>query len=422
MDRISAKEYELNNGTVHVNKLVLLNDAERPITLVPFADEELRNHVSTDITEAVYSPIWKYKVDYLKDSGEFMFSRPSGGDSVEDFNPGIVASSVAEAATLYAMQTNFHAAFPHMDRWMLLSRDDRLEYRLASRYATDSFQTGPFSLAASHDSTQGWFRPNAMIERVDLNGMAGNKINNTTYGAFFGTDTKLKELRRGWARANTYYAGYSGARQSYMEITNLQNGALLGATSQFYKKDFFAGITANVGYMYNNASTMFGNDEFSTIYAGTAVRFGNNFEKGKFILQPNMTVGYGFANTFDYKTASSIDITSNPLHTIHLSPELKVIANLKNGWQPYAGVSAIWNVASKSSVYANNVQLPELNAKPYVQYNLGVQKAWNERYSSYLQATARSGGRTGIGFSAGLNIALGRDYVRKERKEKQETL
>jgi outer membrane autotransporter protein len=199
-----------------------------------------------------------------------------------------------------------------------------------------------------------------------------------------------------------------------MGISNLQNGALVGATSQFYKKDFFAGVTANVGYMHNSASTMFGNDEFNTLYASTAVRFGNNFEKGKFIFQPNMTIGYGFANTFDYTAASGVDITSTPLHTIHFAPELKVIANLQNGWQPYTGLSTVWNVATKSNVYANDVQLPDLSAKPYVQYNLGVQKAWNERYSGYLQASARSGGRTGVGFSAGLNVALGKDHKKKE--------
>ena len=62
----------------------------------------------------------------------------------------------------------------------------------------------------------------------------------------------------------------------------------------------------------------------------------------------------------------------------------------------------------KTKFQANDVSLPELAVRPYVEYGLGVQKRWGERFTGYGQAMFRSGGREGVAFSVGLRSRIGR--------------
>ena len=119
-------------------------------------------------------------------------------------------------------------------------------------------------------------------------------------------------------------------------------------------------------------------------------------------------MSYTFVNTFDYKTASGVNMNSDPIHGIQITPGLKFIGNLKNGWQPYLAVQMVWNIMDKTRFQANDVSLEQLSVKPYVQYGLGVQKRLGERFTGYTQAMIRNGGRNGIALSAGFRWALGK--------------
>ena len=46
---------------------------------------------------------------------------------------------------------------------------------------------------------------------------------------------------------------------------------------------------------------------------------------------------------------------------------------------------------------------------PYVEYGVGVQKLWNDKYSAYGQAMVRNGGRTSVALTLGFRSALGED-------------
>ena len=68
----------------------------------------------------------------------------------------------------------------------------------------------------------------------------------------------------------------------------------------------------------------------------------------------------------------------------------------------------IWNILDKSRVTANDVRLPEMSIKPYVQYGLGVQKRFKDRFMAFGQAMIQSGGRNGIALSVGFRWAIGK--------------
>ena len=93
-----------------------------------------------------------------------------------------------------------------------------------------------------------------------------------------------------------------------------------------------------------------------------------------------------------------------------MAPGIKFIGNLKHGWQPYLEVQMVWNIMDKTDFHANNVNLPSLSVKPYVQYGVGVQKRWGERFTRFFQTMFRNGGRNGVALSLGFRWAIGKEH------------
>ena len=53
-------------------------------------------------------------------------------------------------------------------------------------------------------------------------------------------------------------------------------------------------------------------------------------------------------------------------------------------------------------------KLPEMSIKPYIQYGLGVQRIFQDRYMAFGQAMVVNGGRNGVALSFGMRIMLGK--------------
>ena len=88
---------------------------------------------------------------------------------------------------------------------------------------------------------------------------------------------------------------------------------------------------------------------------------------------------------------------------------------MQNGWQPYASVGMVWNLLNDTKVTANNVSLPQMSIKPYVEYGVGVQKSYQDKFTGFVQAMIRNGGRNGIALSFGFKWAIGKDKKHIER-------
>ena len=178
-----------------------------------------------------------------------------------------------------------------------------------------------------------------------------------------------------------------------------------------YKDNFFNATTVSVGASVGENHTMYGNEDFTMLLAGVANRLGYNFEfkNGKYIIQPSMLLSYTFVNTFDYTNAAGLNIESDPMHVIQLAPGVKFIMNTKKGWQPYATVNMVWNILDKQNVTANSVRLPEMSIDPYVQYGVGLQKRFKDKFVAFGQALVSNGGRNGVSLTFGLRWFLGKD-------------
>jgi len=354
-----------------------------------------------------YSPIYKYDVSYDGNSGNFSFSR---GDGYSSLNPSIDVASVASQAGAYTAQVNtFGKAFYSLDEYMAMNKMQRQAYRMKNKYA--SVGRGDFTLnpnLSQYESSEIYINPYVTFEKVPFKN--GPKVSNIAYGTLVGGDSELINLKHGWSAMYGAYMAYNGSHQSYDGISIYQNGGSLGLTGSLYKGNFFTGLVINAGASQGRATTYYGDEDFTILMAGIASKTGYNIEffDGKLIVQPNYTMAYSFVNAFDYTNAAGVRIKANPLNTIQIEPGIKVIGNLKNGWQPYAGVSVVIDAMGKTKVKANEYTLPSVSIKPYAKYGVGVRKNWKDRFSCFLQAFVTSGGRNGVGLQAGFTMAIGK--------------
>ena len=331
------------------------------------------------------------------------------GNSYKDFNPSVMVSPVATQIGGYLTQLNsYDEAFRNMDMYMLMTKSQRRAMKLRNKFAAADGNLIFDPTMTSNEQKNAWFRPYSYFENVHLN--RGPRVSNVSYGTFVGGDSELYELKNGWDAMWGSYVGYNGSHQAYSGNSIYQNGGTLGVVGMAYKDNFFTGLTVNVGAGAGEASTMFGTDNFSMLMAGIASKTGYNFElkEGRFIIQPSLMLSYSFVNTFDYTNAAGVRMNSDPLHGISIEPGVKFIGNLPHGWQPYVGVSMVWNVMDRTQFHANDVSLPALSVDPYVKYGVGLRKTCGERFSGFLQAFLTNGGRNGVGLQIGFRWVLGK--------------
>ena len=415
MDRLPS--VTVADSIISVKGINLLSDSKNDKTYIPFAYDGFKDKVQTNITEVghgvenqyqttTFAPIYKYNVSYNPSNGYFLFSR-GGGQSSADFNPAVLSSAVNSQVGAYsAVNETFNYAFRHADySFMPLPKRIRT---LSNQYAITDSQSIKYEMAFSKAGGI-WYQPYANFENVGLSN--GPRVDVQSYGSLVGGDSAYKQLKKGWGTVTTPYIGYNGTSQHYSGVSTVTNGGILGLTQTFYHGDFFTAITVNAGASSGESNTMYGKDYYATLMAGVGSKTGYNFEfnNGKFIIQPSMLMAYTYVNTFDYTSASGVKMSSDPLHSIQIHPTIKFMGNVGKGWQPYASVGMVWNILNDTKVTANDVRLPEMSIKPYVEYGVGLQKSWHERFTGFIQAMLRNGGRNGVALSFGFKWSLGNE-------------
>ena len=405
-DSIYAENKE-GNGTLSVNKITLTSNSKTPVN-IPVADGD--SAIGTIGTTTAESAEATYKIKTFRDENGVLRTIAYG----QKAKNSTLAAPIAAQIGGYLTQINtYDQAFANLDMEMLKSSSERKAEEMMNKYA--SAITSP-SMPATYSEKDGinynskglWNRAYATFENIPFHN--GPKVNNVGYGNFFGGDMGKKELRNGWKRQFSAYIGYNGSTQDYTRQSIDQNGGTIGVMETWYKGNFFTSLTANVGGNNAEANTDLGKERMAMIMAGIASKTGYNFEfkNGKFIVQPSILLSYSFIHTFDHNNGVGSRVKSNPISALQVAPGIKFIANLKNGWQPYLGVNMRWNIIDQASFSIPDVTLPTLSVRPYVEYGVGVQKRWGERFTGYGQAMIRNGGRNGVMLSIGFRWAIGK--------------
>ena len=431
MGKITADSYGSQTGTINVNGLNVLADPnpDKLQTNVLFADSAFANTVKYNGAKEYVGKIYKYSVGYSPSSGEFQFVRgggSSGGTSA--FNPSILNTSVnSQAGTNATVNETFKYVFEHADAFTQLPSVERFAKINENKYALSTdFNSNLPSISSEFNNKAGWFRPYVTFEKMNLRNASA--VNATTYGSLVGFDSDFQTLKHGWTGVTTGYIGYTGSQLRYSGSDTTMNGGLLGLTQTFYKGNFWTALTATTGASAAQSTTMYGKEDFTTLFAGIGSKTGYNFEfkEGKYIVQPIWFMSYTMGKTFDYTNAAGVRIDSSPMHSIMLNPSIRFITNTRSGWQPYASVGMVWNAMSESNVKADGIRLPETSIKPYVEYGVGLQKRYKDDFIAFGQAMVRNGGRNGISLTAGFRWAIGKNKsnnpIEKVQKSNDKTV
>lgn len=398
MDTISATSLN-GSGSLFVKNIALEGVPKAQDIIIPFANSILKDSVQYT-PQTIKTPIYDYQASYDSSSGDFDFVRG-------DFNPAILSSEVSTQLGGYLIQLEtYKNIFSNLDMVMLspVNKTKSLYYQNKFADARGNLAFSPLMIPEQKKGF--WIKPYTVFENVPLRN--GPKVSNVIYGSIIGGESELTEIKRNWYMLYGAYVSYNGSHQAYQGNSIYNNGGLLGINSAFYKGNFYSLWTINAGANTAEANNNFGNDNFAMLTAGIAQKSGYNFEllENKLILQPNITTSYSFINTFDYTTASGVDISTKPLNALHLEPGIKIIGNLKNYLQPYLSVSVAWNLIDHAQFQADDIYLSDLSVKPYVQYGIGIQKRWRERATGFMESMLRNGGRNGIALALGLRISL----------------
>lgn len=398
MDKINANSLS-GSGTLFVRNLALEGTPEGQYISIPFADSVLKDYVQYNTT-TLQTPIYDYTASYNSGDGDFEFRR--GG-----FNSSIFAPAVAAQLGGYLTQIEtYKNVFSNLDMVMIAPPDAKKGYITENKIAASSNTLGLSPLVMPEQRNGFWFKPYTNFERVPLKN--GPDVSNVMYGSLFGVESGLNKLKKGWYNLYGVYATYNGSHQAFDGNSLYNNGGLIGADAAFYKGNFFTIWTADVGANSAEASTAFGHDNFAMLNTGIAEKTGYNFEtfERRLIIQPSLLMSYTFVNTFNYTTSSNVHMNADPLHAIHIEPQIKLIGNFKNYLQPYISVSMIWNIIDDAKFQANDVYLPYLSVKPYVQYGIGVQKRWGDRLTGFFETMIRNGGRNGVALQLGFRFSI----------------
>ena len=426
MGRITANSYGgSDKGTINVKAMNVLSDGEKEITPVLFADKSFKNTVKSPVKEA-YTKLYRYDVSYdangkFGEDGYFVFTRGGGSSNPSDgFNPAVLTDSTAvQAGGQTAMNQVIKFAFEHADVFSQLPSTDRFAKINSNKYAIASTDFNSNLKYNGDLNNQGvWVKPYSTFENIKLKN--GPKVNTINYGTLIGFDSDFHKLKHGWANVGTAYIGYSGSQMDYKGVDASMNSGLIGLTETFYKGNFWTALTATAGAGVAEAHTMYGKDDITMLMAGIGSKTGYNleFKEGKFIVQPRLFMSYSFVNSFDYTNSAGVRIDSDPMHTVQINPSIRFIGNTKGGWQPYASVGMVWNLLNETHTEANGVKLPEMHTKPYIEYGVGLQRTWADKFSAYGQAMLRHGGRNGVALTFGFRWAIGKEVNDKQKVQK----
>lgn len=404
-------------------------------SVVPFGEEndyaDETHTRSKTYKHAKEGELYWYEVDYCYEStgdfkaGYYYYRRwLNEATGRSEFVPGVLVGPVAEAAgAMGSLQQLTDHSFEHADLFADSVYDSQQQSRYERSYTAvtptkgkDFADTTPAAAATAHSCSgragfKGglWVRPYAAYEKLPLSN--GPKVTNNLYGALVGGDTSLHEYRNGWASVFSLHAAYMGSTQRYSNYgSNVrinQNGGGAGATFTLYIRNFYTALTGTVATSAGHANTTAGTENFHTLLGGVSSRSGYNisFGKGRFLLQPTLQLSYMMTTTADYTNAAGTRITSAPAHLLQLHPYVKLIMGTASCWSPSITLGYVHNLGGKTSFRANGESLPAMGTDPYVEYSLGIQRTWADKYTIFGQATGRHGGRNGVEFSAGFRCA-----------------
>ena len=198
--------------------------------------------------------------------------------------------------------------------------------------------------------------------------------------------------------ANTYskFGGFGGVALSHEDAhsTDLsETGEYVGLYYGYQTNGLTLQTAANFGALFTDADTDFGDHDFTNLWAGAAINASYNFFlDNESVLQPNVYAGYTWIRTNNYDPQP--DVSTDAFHMFEVSPGLRVITHITDGWYGAMSARYVFNFATGGDTSFAGVALPDLELQNYAEYGLGFEKSI-DRFNFALVINRRDGGHTG---------------------------
>ena len=406
-----------------INATTITNDSGNTVLVsgINFTQSPIDRNVTFDITNLIQeNGQGQSNLVRLPDGGvvansamgQYLITSQGGASPILDasllsLNPQMYRGQVATIASWQNQLLVNNLLFDHMN---LVTRKLMDEERTANKYAAAVPQIDPYQYSIQDGSL--WFKAYGAFETLSMT--KGLNVGNNAYGSLIGADFPLINLKNGWKLVPTAYIGYNGAHQHFNGVSMYQNGAQLGIMGTAYKGDFMTSLLAYGGGYANDMTVRGqyggGSDTTGNWFAGVASKSAYNIRlPHDFIIQPAFMAAY---NAFGQQNWGSdfgnMSMSAGMLNGLNIAPGLNFIWQ-KETFSIYAVTQLVYNVMGGVDGKAGNIDLGYVRMRHcYFEYGLGVMKKFKDRFSGYLQFTIRNGGRTGIGFSGGLQWKIGK--------------
>lgn len=350
----------------------------------------------TSTDKEVFTPIGWFRLN-SKGGGNYSFD-------LERYNPGVFRGQITSIAQYQNQLAIDDVIFGHT---MLDQGFKGNDYIVSNpnRYASANDLYAPYQYSRKDDGI--WLKTYGTFEKLNMN--HGLKVGNNAYGTLTGVDFGLKDLKHGWQFMPTAYVGYNGAHQYWNGYGAYQNGGQAGFLDTWYKNNFMIGTMAYGGVYGNQMDTPRGTDDTFNYFAGSSVKTAYNWKIHKdWAIQPNLLFAYNFFGKENWHSDfGQMGMMPGMLHGINIAPGLNLICE-KETFSLYATIQYIYNVNQSVGGRAGNVQLPGVHVdRGYLQYGLGFNKKFSDRFSGFFQVVIHNVGRNGVGLQMGFNWTFG---------------
>lgn len=372
MGRLSSATMTTGNTVINVDSINLTSDSAEIETAVSFVDATAAKQVKNNVTSAL-SPVYRYGVTYNNETGEFVFTRPTG-DSVDNFNPSVFSGSVMAASSLN-------------------TQGDLIKQVV--NIGAGNLESFGYSYGRV------WAMPFYSDDTVEYKDFYD--IDSTNYGIIAGVDSKTFGSANGTKAVFTAFGAYTYGENKYQGIKIENNSWMAGLKASFYNGGFYGDAIVNYAWHDGESKTSMDTDSIDTNGYGISLRAGYKFNqlRNRWKADASLLLSWQKVESDDYTAKSGAEIKNDDYSRLTLTPQIKVGYRALKYWTPYALVRYNFILSEDGNASVNNIALPELESKDYVEYGIGVETANLGAHNLYGHILRHEIGRSGWSATAG---------------------
>ena len=153
------------------------------------------------------------------------------------------------------------------------------------------------------------------------------------------------------------------------------HGGFVGIFNGFKYDNITLNTNISTGAHDNTTDCVFGSDNFTNFWINGAANLSYNLMlDNTFSLYPAINAQYTWITAEDYTSISGDTLDTQNHRIFILSPEIKAIKHINDGWYGTANIAYIMMHATNNNTTINNTSTINLNDTKHFEYSIGISK------------------------------------------------